>query len=379
MGSEPRLNLDTESGVLGWLLFDVTRQLQLTPTQYNEAEQHYQAVGSYLESLDPRVRVLIFPHGSMALGTTVKPKGRDEFDLDFVCLVPHPAYSDPMALYAWLVDALKEHGIYRKMMEPLKRCVRLRYAGNFHMDILPARPDPAPAVWQRYSDTCILVPDTKLVDWSPSNPLGFRAWFEEQYEEGVLLSKRAQAPLPANEPAERKAVLQQVVQLVKRNRDVEFKGDDAAPRSVVLTTLAGEDYWGEGELYDGLAAVSLRIASRLPLGPMVVPNPTNPEEVFSEAWLADPASYGRFRSWFLTFANRIHRLPSLRGPALDEELKSLFGETVAQRARAALTERIQREREERRLRSHGTRLTTATGVGSVTPSNTFFGESRPRR
>lgn len=72
---------------LDYLLKQIIEDLQLTPTQYREAVEHYEAVGRYLDH--PRsplahLRPQIFPQGSMALQTTVKPIGRQEYDLDLV-------------------------------------------------------------------------------------------------------------------------------------------------------------------------------------------------------------------------------------------------------------------------------------------------------
>src|SRR5438105_9210339 len=72
---------------LDFVLTDVARQLQLTKTQYEEADGPYQAVASWLEapeSIFSKLRPHLFPQGSMAILTTVRPWAREEFDLDFV-------------------------------------------------------------------------------------------------------------------------------------------------------------------------------------------------------------------------------------------------------------------------------------------------------
>jgi hypothetical protein len=56
-------------------------------------------------------------------------------------------------------------------LERLKRCLRLNYAGAFHLDILPACPN------DRLGGGAILVPDRKLECWKDSNPKGFAEWF----------------------------------------------------------------------------------------------------------------------------------------------------------------------------------------------------------
>ena len=63
---------------------------------------------------------------------------------------------------------------YAEMLEKLKRCLRLNYAGAFHMDILPACPN------DQVGNGSIIVPDCKLECWMHSNPKGFAAWFFEK-------------------------------------------------------------------------------------------------------------------------------------------------------------------------------------------------------
>ncbi len=64
--------------------------LELSPTQLELAEQRYMAIGSWLaEADDPLLRKsTIYPQGSIALQTMVKPIGGNEHDVDLVCLVP---------------------------------------------------------------------------------------------------------------------------------------------------------------------------------------------------------------------------------------------------------------------------------------------------
>src|SRR5436190_295449 len=62
--------------------------LQLSPTDYKLAVEHYQAIGRYLQAEGSPIAKYdpdIYPQGSLRIGTTVKPRGRQEFDLDLVC------------------------------------------------------------------------------------------------------------------------------------------------------------------------------------------------------------------------------------------------------------------------------------------------------
>jgi hypothetical protein len=58
--------------------------LELTDSQFESAKARYDAVGRWLAGAEDRLihTVLIYPQGSTAIGTTVKPIGRIEHDVD---------------------------------------------------------------------------------------------------------------------------------------------------------------------------------------------------------------------------------------------------------------------------------------------------------
>ena len=79
----------------------------------------------------------------MRIDTTVKPWRHVEFDLDLVCELTTPARPlDPLVAYN-LLARMKSSGIYApNPFEPRYRCIRLNYANNFHLDIVPPSPTP---------------------------------------------------------------------------------------------------------------------------------------------------------------------------------------------------------------------------------------------
>jgi hypothetical protein len=366
---------DTAEGELGELLLEITRQLQLDETRYLRAERSYGAVGSWLKdglSVEERHALDVYPQGSMALQTTVKPRGDGEHDLDIVAQFPSLRTVTPTGLYNWGLERLAANPYYAKILEPKNRCVRLNYAGDFHLDVLFAILDPDPGT----DGTSILVPERDRRSWTPSNPRGFKRWFESQCEPAGVLLKRAQEPLPNNDPARLKAVLKQAVQLIKRQRDIWFENVDEAPKSVVLTTLSGHLYHGDGSLYASLLAILERITysiERAAPRRLRVVNPTNAGEDFSESWDAKPGSYEAFVKWTFIFRDRMRALVNLRGDHVDHELAALFGERVARGARVAFTDRLSSAREAGTIRNAGRNLVVGTGAGTAIPRNRFFG------
>lgn len=371
----PTLTVPSTTAHLDILLDEVCVALQLTKTQYESAEEKYSAVadwlsasGSPLAHLGPQV----YPQGSLALQTTVKPRRNqrdEEFDVDSVFEVMSWSRG-PMGLYEAIYERLAAHGFYAEILEPKKRCARLNYAGEFHLDVLPAIRDP------RRGGTCILIPDRKLRDWSPSNPRGYISWFNNRSEAAITFEELMAAdPLPGNDPAERRPPLKRAVQLMKRRRDVVFNGSDLAPRSVVLTTLAAQHYRDQSgvteTLLDVLDGMARQIESTQ--GIIEVLNPTNPGERFSDAW--DKRSYQAFSTFVFGLREEVRRLARSTGlPDLRALLAEMFGEEPTTRAMKALAARVEGARERQVLAvKPGVGLTVASSGARPVPRNTFYG------
>lgn len=355
------------------LLQEVCATLQITDTQYKNAESKYEAVGAWLAERDSPIatlKPLIYPQGSMALQTTVKPRVSEEYDLDLVLQVE--AYAiNPMWLYSAVLQRLSSHGEYAKKIEPKNRCIRLNYAGQFHLDILPARID------LDLGGTYIEVPDRKMGSWKPSNPRGYKQWFEGRCAEIFLLEKRTQIPLPDNTDADLKAILKRAVQLIKRRRDVFFGDDvDSAPRSIVLTTLAGHHYHGEPVLSKAVLGILdgiLATAAAASPTRIRVQNPANSGEWFCEAW--NETTYNKFVDFVVKFRNEMVEIVPVQGlDNVGQQLKRMFGEVVGDRAIKNLTERMSTDRDNKALRVTSTGLTTSLNVGRSIPKHTFYGK-----
>ena len=364
------------------LLKHVCEELQLNPSRYQQAVDRYEAVCRWLEDEGSAVAAFsptIYPQGSMRIGTTVKPFGRDEYDLDFVCEFQFHVnmLQSPIQLLRLLELRLREHEAYRSILEMKNRCVRLNYANEFHMDILPACPDVS------IGGTCLFVPDGKSQTWKHSNPKGYANWFESRCELALkrLIERRAMmdkaAPIPPQEAAEEKAILKRVVQLLKRWRDVHYQRQrELAPISMVLTTMAAQAYTGELTVTEALTSVlnnfvSL-VASSAPR--VYVLNPANPKEDLSERW-NDTARYRAFVDGISKFRERWNKALAANGiHKIANELEFLFGEPVKtetnRQARA-----VQDLREKSALRVAATGILTSAATRSVpVRANTFHGK-----
>ena len=311
---------------LDFILIDVARRLQPTQTQWEEANGHYHAVTRWLEapeSIFAQFRPYLFPQGSAALLTLNRPIGRLEFDVDFVLKIVNVRWTAAQ-LYAALYYRLHDHDTYRDMLEAKNRCVRLNFAGKFHLDIIPGMIAPGG------DGEVIQVPDRERRDFTLSNPEGYIRWFKgreatERTFEGRLRIFGKAAPLPQPEPVEGKSILSIATQLIKRRRDLMLDPNLEAP-SIILTTMAGKRYTGTPSIAVALREIVSAIAQELRAHPgqmIEVVNPALPRhENFAER--IDT------RTKYLAFCNFIDTLEAeindvLRNGISDGRLGKMFG------------------------------------------------------
>lgn len=366
------------------LLLHGLESLDLSEAQFNDAVAKYEAVGRCLAapgSVLAPYSPTIYAQGSMAIGTTNKPVGRDERDIDLVCEMILPATISQADAKRLLGQCLMENATYEKMLEEKNRCWRLVYAGEFHMDILPSKPDhrlPTP--------TALLVPDSALQRWKETDPKGYAAWFKREAARSMRqLSRGIQAtvePAPQYLSVWDKLPLQIAIQLLKRHRDLRLNGNDDAPISVIITTLAARAYRGQDSilatLFDLLERMPLYIdydENRLPF----VRNPTNALENFADKWHKAPQKQQVFNQWIESAKVDLNNLAAATLGQSGESLKRFLGEHHANDALRAYGDRMQQQR------GSGLRVATASGLlgaaagrTSEVAANTFYGASEPK-
>jgi hypothetical protein len=345
--------------------------IQLTQAQFEDVTRKYGAIGRWLA--DPTSALYqyapdIYPQGSMRLGTTIRPWKGEEFDLDIVSQLHGCDGQGPMYLYNLVAGRLRDHGTYRNILELKNRCLRINYAGNFHLDIIPACPNGGES---------IKVPDRARSVWVPSNPLGYAEWFFLQCQYSGRLKKAMDArirPLPSNVPSERKYPLQRAVQLLKRHRDSFFDGNPDAARSILITTLAAQVYEGQESLTLALDGIIDGLRSFIASTPGIpqVPNPTNSQENFAAGW--NKETYPQFVRYLESVRQHLDRLMEGKGiEGLTQSLGGLVGEPLAKRAVLAEARETEQLRSSRALRVEPRtgQLTAAAGI--MIPRNNFYG------
>ncbi len=162
-------------------------------------------VGSYIKDK--------IPQGSWAHRTIIRPAPGLEFDADFLLRMKEvPDWHDtPVEYLKHVRGVLAAHGTYGLMSLRRKhRCVRLGYAGDCHLDIVP--------FVRRADDTTWIVNGEDDV-WEQTDPEGYTSWIKER-----------DTATGGN--------LRKAVRLMKylRDRQSAFGG----AKSVILTTLLGD-------------------------------------------------------------------------------------------------------------------------------------------
>jgi hypothetical protein len=374
--------LVTESAVsqLDDLLERIGVKLQISPTAHKQAKKRYKTIGAWLGAEGSplaQYEPWIYSQGSLKIGTTVKPIGRNEYDLDLVCefQMDWRLFPEPVKLLDIVWDRLYSNETYRPMIERMNRCIRINYANEFHMDILPACPKPEAGLH------CVVVPDCDAEDWKDSNPKGYALWFEAKAKQALAEFKRKNAePLPEQQTFEELEPLKRAVQLMKRHRDVVFeKTSKLAPISIVLTTLAADHYQGQSSVNEALRGILDGIMASIPKNErLYILNPTNPREDLSERWDDHPERYRAFVNFIRDFRNRWGKLNEQRGiQNIKVVLENMFGESIA---KEVITEHIKAFDMARADGGLGVRkgsgiIGSATSAASIpVQRNTFYGE-----
>lgn len=377
------------------LLDRICQALELTAAQLEAARTSYEAVAEWLsESDNPLLKWIdIYAHGSTGLGTTVKPIGREDFDVDLICKVLRFTADRPPAELKRIVgDRLKENARYAAMLEEKKRCWRLNYAREYHLDISPT------IINANCGNGGELVPDKKLREFKPTNPKGYKALFERRA--ALMPTLRTQKVLAAEDRAAvepfpvygaAKGILRRTVQILKRHRDVHFLEvvEEIAPISIIITTLAAQsyEYCVKSFVFDSELDVLIATVRLMPHfidKPVVngrriyvVANETTVGENFAERWNTEPARVAAFYEWHAKALADFEALPDLQGiDIIGKSLESSLGSSVVRKVMDARTESISQARTAKKLYVAPTVGLTLSNTANATPvrSNTFFGD-----
>jgi hypothetical protein len=374
--------LNNKTAQIDDLLARAAEKLQLDKTRREKIESSYISIQEVLEN-DPEFfnskSFEIYPQGSVRIGTTVKPLAKNEFDLDIVLHIRDDNYeqTNPIKVYNELKRVLKNDGRYEDKVESKTRCVRLKYAGDYHMDILPGCQEKI------QNEDVIVIPDRELKEWLISNPRGYAKWFLEKAEtiRLTLLEKAYSAEeIPADDFATKKP-LQRAVQIIKRYRDLFFeKSPDYATSSIVLTTIAGELYQNQESIFETIDSIISQIKNKVNVSRtqrIKVLNPVNEEEDFTDKWEREPQYYSEFIRFSESLYESWQKLKQDNGIIEESNiLKGVIGEKLFSdsiREQTMITEDYRQKGKVFSSSAAGT-LGSKKQADNPIKKNTFFGK-----
>lgn len=395
------------------ILETLGESLDITQTQYDNLTRSYKAVGEFLQN-DPvfeQYKPIVSPQGSLRLGTIIQPiNPNDDLDVDLVYRLTE---KDPR----WTQKDLKEKvgarlkgsDRYASMIEKKegRRCWTLLYRDNsdnpqekYHMDILPSVADGkyTERMIRLFSESfsaqtvdqiSIRITDkeakdyatsTRQEEWLKSNPDGYALWFANRCKADESVKLMAEAIVPIEKYNKEKTVLQRIVQILKRHRDMMFRYDkDDKPISIIITTLAARAYKGEKDLLEGLVNVVDNLEKSITKnekGEDVVSNPVNHEENFADKWPTHPRRRENFYQWLAAVKKDVYEIfDGANKIQIQNTMGRIFGKDMITKASSLLV-----ERRKSKLATGATLLTstgkvTASTVGRiVNTANTFYGK-----
>ncbi|MCF8239804.1 MAG: nucleotidyltransferase [Melioribacteraceae bacterium] len=350
-------------------LQELSNTLDITKEQYDSAVNSYEAVGNWLadeNSLLHPYKPEILPQGSFLLGTMIKATEEDDdLDIDLVCrLIGKKEDWTQYDLKTIVGNRIKDNETYKERLQKEgRRCWTIKYSHSrkFHLDILPS------IVSQDYEivleksfikfaeqdpeELAIRITDRELENyksepepnnWPKSNPFGYADWFQKQasldIKKGILFEERVQ---PVPQYKEDKLPLQRAIQILKRHRDLMFKGDEDKPISIIITTLAAQAYGKETDVLSALSNIieKMDVLIEEKYDPELkkvikwIGNPVNPEENFADKWSLNNTKQKNFYKWILVLKDEL-KTALRKGDiqSIIQYLKSRFGTQVTNEA-----------------------------------------------
>lgn len=334
-------------GWLDFILSDIAQKIQLSPTDYELAQDRYRAISEYVSadsSPIERYRPYIYPQGSFRIqSTTSSHDDEADYDIDLVMELAIDRFAKPGDVLEAVFNALDRGpgSRYHGKCEIKRRCVTVHYDG-MHLDVTPA------VLLDRNLRRKISIFDAHpgRPDHVVANPEGFALWFDERVLPRALveerLAKAMAEPVPDQKPLAEKPVRLLSVQLLKRARDLcQAKHGYAKIPSVLLSKLSADAPHGSSNLYGDLVSTIDFLIRRVSVVPLVVLNPSCDEDNFTDRW---PSSVGAQQQFLADLRQMRRGLEELKAAGPQEEkgqiVAAMFGERVTQRAYETLAKHL---------------------------------------
>lgn len=368
-------------------LFEISQlaqSLDITPTMRKSAIKKYESIATYLQ--DHGISCNIYPQGSFALGTVVKPLLKDNYDLDTICeLIVEKDETSAKETKESIGQVLKESERYGDVQE-YDTCWTKEYAEGFNIDIVPAvdeKIEKKTTLKSKSTTHSNLIDSTIAITkgtssqyrWSTSNPKGFLKWFDEinkpflEYDKKnrrqyIFEQNRAIFASVEEIPDEDdRSALQTAIQILKRHRDEYFlkvnsKKKADRPISAAITTIVAsiaqnlpkslnplellKEVATELRIYAQLADMeqirftqkyaALNLISR-EHGKWCLLNPANPEDNLIDSWNDTTGGQNKatsFFEWISVVVNDFRTIETAEDMEYLATVKTAFGKQLVE-------------------------------------------------
>jgi hypothetical protein len=285
--------------------------VNLNQTRIDRMQKSVGAIETYISGHDLFSEIFIdtIPAGSWAHRMIIKPVSQaDEFDADVLLYVKEQPDWLPKDYLCNLYDAFRDSAIYKPKAQKKTRCIRIDYAGDFHVDVVPYLERSG----SHYVTNRLEPEDAGCFELS--DPEAFSAWINEcqQYTNNHFIK---------------------VVRLLKYLRD--FKRTFTC-KSIILTTLLGNEInWLEAtvnaELFTDvpttLKTLLSKLAASLPDEMPAIMDPAGTGDNFSDRY-RDDWNYTNFRAKMISYAEKVRLAFEEKDREKSIELwQSVFGDT----------------------------------------------------
>jgi hypothetical protein len=263
-------------------------EVNLNQSRLDNLQDRVNAIESFISANDTFAEIFldIIPAGSWAHRLIIKPvQDSDEFDADVLLYVEEQADWLPKDYIGNLYTAFRDSATYRSLVARKTRCVRINYAGQFHIDVVP--------YMERGNGHYI----TNRLDpedvgrFEASNPEKFTQWIDDRqrFANGTFIK---------------------VVRLVKYLRDYK---NTFSCKSIILTTLLGNEVNEiesslEPDKYRDVPSTLVtllgKLAASLPPTMPAVMDPADTGDNFTDRY-KDEWDYENFRNWIIFYADKV--------------------------------------------------------------------------
>ena len=327
----------------------VAQSLDITPTMRRSAIEKYEAVATYLQ--EHGIDCNIYPQGSFAIGTVVRPILSDNYDLDTICeLFVDKNETSAKETKESVGLVLKDSKRYGDIQE-YDTCWTKEYSEGFNIDLVPAvneETEKKITLKSKATANANLIDSSIAITkgtspqyrWSTSNPKGFINWFEtinrpfleyNKMERRNILFEQNRAVFDSVEAIpdeDDRSALQIAIQILKRHRDEHFlklhsQNKNDRPISAIITTIVASIAKGlkknlnplellvkvvnEIKVYAQLADMEqIRFTQKYAAlnlikrdnGKWSLPNPANPEDNLIDSWNDTSEKQNKAASFF---------------------------------------------------------------------------------